>query len=109
MVFGLLAAFAIRVIRLDAPPVPIFDEGLFYIPAAQAYLAGFPDPNFEHPPLGKLAIAASMAAFGDGPWGWRFSAALAGVLGIALTYRLARRWWGSDGAGLAAAAVLSLD
>ena len=42
--------------HLPDPPIPIFDEGLFYIPAAKAYLAGLADPNFEHPPLGKLAM-----------------------------------------------------
>lgn len=104
-----LLAFGLYAFRLDSPPIPIFDEGLFYIPAAKAYLAGLPDPNFEHPPLSKLSIAAGIAMLGDGPWGWRFPSVFSGTLGIALTYRLARRLWDSPAAGLAAAGLLVVD
>lgn len=105
----ILLAFSLYVFRLDSPPIPIFDEGLFYIPAAKAYLAGQPDPNFEHPPLSKLSIAAGIAVLGDNPWGWRVPSALAGTLGIALTYRLSRRLWASEIAGLLAAWLLITD
>ena len=64
LAFGALA----RLPHLNAPPVPIFDEGLFYLPAARAYLQGLPDPTFEHPPLGKEAIALGIALLGDNPW-----------------------------------------
>jgi len=104
-----LVAFSLYVFRLDSPAIPIFDEGLFYIPAAKAYLAGLPDPNFEHPPLSKLSIAAGVAMLGDGPWGWRFPSAFAGTLGVVLTYRLGRRLWASPSAGLFAAALLAVD
>jgi len=104
-----LASLAIRILRIDAPAIPIFDEGLFYIPAAQAYLAGLPDPNPEHPPLGKLLFAAGMALFGDTPLGWRLMSTFAGTAGIGLTYWLGARLWGTAVAGLVAAALLSLD
>lgn len=103
--FGILT----RIARLDAPPIPIFDESLFYLPAARSYLQGLPDPNFEHPPLGKEAIAAGMALFGDNPWGWRVLSALTGAAGIGLTYQLARALWSSREVALLAAALLSLD
>lgn len=105
----LLASLGIRLLRIDAPAIPIFDEGLFYIPAAQAYLAGLPDPNPEHPPLGKLLFAAGMALFGDTPLGWRVVSTLAGTAGIGLTYWLGARLWGAPAAGLVAAALLALD
>ena len=111
---GLLAAllalsFGSHLFRLDSPPIPLFDEGLFYIPAAKAILAGLPDPNFEHPPLGKLAIAFGIALLGDTPWGWRIAAAVAGSVGVFFTYRLSSRVWRSAGAGLIAAGLLNVD
>jgi dolichyl-phosphate-mannose-protein mannosyltransferase len=44
-----------------------------------------------HPLFGDEMIAAGIAAFGDGPWGWRIMSALAGVVLVALVYPLARR------------------
>jgi 4-amino-4-deoxy-L-arabinose transferase-like glycosyltransferase len=105
----LAAALASRLLWLDTPPIPVFDEGLFYIPAAQAYLAGQPDPNFEHPPLGKLIFAAGLGLFGDTPWGWRLLSALAGVAGIGFTYLLGASLWRSRRLGLLAAGLLALD
>ena len=105
LAFGALA----RLPHLNAPPVPIFDEGLFYLPAARAYLQGLPDPTFEHPPLGKEAIALGIALLGDNPWGWRALSAIAGVVGIALTYRLTWLLWRSHEIAFLAAGLLSLD
>ena len=67
LVLLMVASLAVRLVRLDSPPIPLFDEGLFYLPAARSYLAGLPDPNFEHPPLAKLSIAAGIALLGDTP------------------------------------------
>lgn len=105
----LLVSFAARILRIEAPPIPIFDEGLFYIPAARAYLAGLPDPNPEHPPLGKLLFAAGMALFGDTPMGWRIMSSIVGTAGIGLTFLLGARLWGSAAAGLVAATLLAFD
>ncbi|MCD1144884.1 phospholipid carrier-dependent glycosyltransferase [Kocuria sp. LUK] len=59
--------------------------------ADDAFVAGTPPEPLEgpsyvvHPPVGKWAIAAGMALFGvEDPVGWRFSAAVAGTLSIAL-------------------------
>lgn len=49
------------------------------------------DPSFVvHPPLGKWIIGLGMKIFGwDNPFGWRISAAIAGILLVYLTCRLA--------------------
>src|SRR5512143_661855 len=83
----LLASLVLRVARLDRPRALILDE-LYYVNAARVILslprpaddpwAFHPtglDPNVEHPPGGKLLLAASIRAFGDNPWGWRLPAA----------------------------------
>ena len=86
---------------LDSPPIPLFDEGGSYVPAGRAITAGLPDPNFEHPPLGKLAIASGMAVLGDNPWGWRIVAAITGTVGVFFTFRLGAAVWGVGGGWIA--------
>ncbi|MCX6363202.1 MAG: glycosyltransferase family 39 protein, partial [Actinobacteria bacterium] len=93
---------AVRFAALDAFPNHVFDE-YYYAHDAAALLRGDLGPrgaeswrpgearSLAHPELGTLAIAAGIALFGDGPWGWRAPAALAGTLLIALMYPLARR------------------
>lgn len=93
---------AVRFASLDAFPEYVIDE-YYYAHDAAALLRGDFGPrgaeswrpgaarSIAHPELGTLAIAAGIALFGDGPWGWRTPAALAGTLLIALMYPLARR------------------
>ena len=92
----------VRFAGLDTFPGHVFDEH-YYAHDAAALLRGDLAPrgaeswrpgaarSLAHPELATLAIAGSIAAFGDGPWGWRLPAALAGTLLIALVYPLARR------------------
>jgi dolichyl-phosphate-mannose--protein O-mannosyl transferase len=92
----------VRFAGLDTLPGHVFDE-YYYAHDAAALLHGDLGPrgaeswrpgvarSLAHPELATLAIAGSIAAFGDGPWGWRLPAALAGTLLIALVYPLARR------------------
>lgn len=92
----------VRFAALDAFPGHVFDE-YYYAHDAAALLRGDLGPrgaeswrpgeahSIAHPELGTLAIAAGIALLGDGPWGWRAPAALAGTLLIALVYPLARR------------------
>jgi len=92
----------VRFAALDAFPEHVFDE-YYYAHDAAALLRGDLGPrgaeswrpgearSIAHPGLGTLAIAAGIALLGDGPWGWRAPAALAGTLLIALVYPLARR------------------
>ena len=102
VVLTIALSAAARFAALDAFPVHVFDEH-YYAHDAAALLRGDLGPrgaeswrpgearSIAHPELGTLAIAAGIALFGDGPWGWRAPAALAGTLLIALMYPLARR------------------
>lgn len=92
----------VRFAALDTYPAYVFDE-YYYVHDASALLRGELGPrgaetwrpgvarSLAHPELATLAIAGSIALFGDGPFGWRLPAALAGTLLIALVYPLARR------------------
>ncbi|TDC04012.1 dolichyl-phosphate-mannose--protein mannosyltransferase [Actinomadura bangladeshensis] len=85
-------------------------------PANAYFLAGHPVAGLAggaewaaHPPLGKWLIAAGMAVFGSGPFGYRSAAAAAGVLAVLLLARIARRMTGSTVLGCAAGLLLALD
>ena len=63
-----------------------------------------------HPPVGKWMIAGGMWLFGpDNPLGWRFSAALAGTVSIALVALIAQKLFGSLILGAAAGLLLAVD
>ena len=90
---ALALAFVVLVaIRLTIPSALYFDEE-HYVPAARTLLAGSGYPNPEHPLLGKLAIAAGIALFGDGPLGWRLPSLLAG--GLTLFAAMRALWFAS--------------
>jgi dolichyl-phosphate-mannose-protein mannosyltransferase len=74
-----LGALALFRWGLDAAREVYFDE-TWYVPAARTLLKSGEMTRQEHPPLGKLLLAASMALFGDNPIGWR---ALSAVFGAA--------------------------
>ncbi len=62
-----------------------------------------------HPEVGKWLIALGEQAFGMTPFGWRFSAAVAGSLMVVVMVRLGRRLTGSTALGCVAGLLLSLD
>ena len=72
---------AVSLVRLAVPSTPYFDE-IHYLPAARALLSGAEVLNQEHPPLGKLIMAASIALFGDNAFGWRLPSAIAGAAAL---------------------------
>lgn len=77
----LLFSEALFLFKLDAVKTWIYDES-YYVPAAIELWKDHRDTNVPHPPLGKTIIGASMAAFGNRPFGWRFSSTLFGALTV---------------------------
>ncbi len=104
----LVVAALLRFWRLGEPPRQYFDE-IYYARTAQEYLTGQPIYEWTHPPLGKLLIAGGVWVFGFHPWGWRFSAALAGVLTIAALYALGRAVLTDPRKALGVAALGTVD
>ncbi len=107
--------------RSVADHAPIFDE-TYYVGAAHVIAGRAPlrgeqyggaargmDPNSEHPQLGKLVIAASIEALGDGPLAWRLGSILAGTLAILGMFALVRAAGGSEGEAAVAAALMAAD
>jgi predicted membrane-bound dolichyl-phosphate-mannose-protein mannosyltransferase len=117
----LVAAFVARVAWLNVPVGLIFDEA-YYVNAARILL-GWPvaegahyagsvpglDPNTEHPPLGKLLMAASMAVFGNNGIGWRLPSVVAGLLALVVVYRIARDRGATAWLGVLVVAILAFD
>ncbi|MDD4890455.1 MAG: phospholipid carrier-dependent glycosyltransferase, partial [Phycisphaerae bacterium] len=117
----LLATTILRLYRLQVPDHYYFDEIYFGYTAKQT-LAGNPDvydpwaknPEgvnnaWDHPPLGKLIMAGTMAVAGTGPAGMRLSSAAMGSAAVGLVFLLAVALFGSPRAGLLAAALYSLE
>jgi 4-amino-4-deoxy-L-arabinose transferase-like glycosyltransferase len=99
----------------------VFDES-YYVNAARILLgwpvqaganyAGAPlglDPNLEHPPLGKLIIAASMLVFGDNGIGWRLPSVVAGMLALGATYGIVRAAGETARLGLVVVGLLAIE
>src|SRR4051812_11871945 len=76
-----LASLAAFLAGIDAAKDIYFDEA-WYVPTARAWLATGEMLHQEHPPLGKLLIAASISLFGDNAWGWRVMSAAFGAVTI---------------------------
>lgn len=85
----LLFGLVLRAQSLGFPGAFSFDEHHF-VENARNYLAGKPDWN-DHPPLGKLFIAAGIELLGDKGVGWRAAALAFGVGNVLLGGLLARR------------------
>lgn len=89
---GLALAFLALVWHRLGIPTKIYFDEVHYVPAARKLLA-MQSANPEHPMLGKEAIAAAIALFGDTPLVWRLPSALFGTLGLFAFGRL--MWWAS--------------
>lgn len=108
----LVVAFTTRAIWLSLPANGLIFDEAYYVNAARvllgmpleagAHYAGSPlglDPNQEHPPLGKVLMAASMLIFGDNGLGWRVPSLILGMIALAALYLVVRaagesRWLG---------------
>lgn len=72
-------SFGLFVFRIGNPPIYVIDE-CYYVPAAKSFLAGNSDGAPQHPPLGKMIIAAGIRVAGDHPAGWRVASAFFGSI-----------------------------
>lgn len=104
----LLIAWAVRLPLLINTVSFLFDEA-FFVPAARAIIAGSVDIVPEHPQLVKYIIAGSMKLFGDSPLAWRLPSVLAGLAGVWLTYRIAKKLGLGEKLSLVAALIIALD
>ncbi|MDR2374459.1 MAG: glycosyltransferase family 39 protein [Bifidobacteriaceae bacterium] len=127
-----LLALVLRLWKLGAPHKLIFDE-TYYVKDAYSLLtrgvelkwaeeanAAFEAGDFSglladpayvvHPPVGKWLIAFGMWLFGpESSFGWRFSAAIAGTLGVLLTILIGWRLFRSQALGLLAGLLVAVD
>src|SRR3954468_14621652 len=104
-------AGGLRLYHLSTPTERIFDEHFYskdgcmyagYTPSecgihgdTEKYWVGvWGESSWEHPQLGKWAVALGVMAFGNTPFGWRFAAAIAGTAGVALTAIIAQLLFG---------------
>lgn len=92
---------------------PIFDEK-HYAPQAfnVAQLGIEANPGYGlvvHPPVAKQIEAIGGVLFGYSPMGWRFTAALCGVLVVLMVMRITRRLTRSTQLGFIAGLLLCLD
>jgi dolichyl-phosphate-mannose-protein mannosyltransferase len=97
----LLVSVLLRVLWLNVPSGGLIFDEAYYVNAARVILhiaptshyadavPGF-DPNTEHPALGKLLIAGSMAVLGDNSVAWRLPSVVFGMLALIAVYLIAR-------------------
>jgi dolichyl-phosphate-mannose-protein mannosyltransferase len=62
-----------------------------------------------HPPLGKWIIGLGIKIFGNDAFGWRFMAAVVGVISILIIVRTGRRMFRSTVLGCTAGLLMALD
>ncbi len=70
---------------IGVPDQVLFDEE-YYVGDARLIIAGEGTERTEHPPLGKLFVAAGIFIFGDNPLGWRFFSVVAGAFILIFFY-----------------------
>ncbi|MQA60481.1 MAG: phospholipid carrier-dependent glycosyltransferase [Actinophytocola sp.] len=110
-------AAVVRLWNLGTPTdkgTPVFDEKHYVPQAWQVLRNGGHEDNYGyelivHPPVGKQLIAIGEWLFGYNGWGWRFSAAIAGVVLVLLTIRIARRLTRSTLLGAVAGVLVIAD
>lgn len=114
-VIALLAALT-RFIGLGSATdggTPIFDEKHYAPQSYQIFRLGIEEnPAYGlvvHPPVAKQIESIGAWLFGYTPWGWRLTAAIAGVLIVVIVTRMARRLTRSSFLGGIAGLLLLSD
>ncbi len=123
IVLLLVVSAGLRSFRLSEKAGGLIGDEIWYVQDARVIL-GLPlttfknlpphplsglDPNSEHPPLAKLAIAASMKLFGDREIAWRIPSVVLGTLGIWLLYLVVQALGGSRRLALFSAFLLAFE
>lgn len=115
--FGVVVGVAtlLRAVWLGSPDRIVFDES-YYAQDACTYLrlgaevcGGTREASWVHPPLGKWLVALGIWLGGYEPTAWRMPAVVAGIVGVAALFVLARLLTGSLVAGVVAAGILATD
>ncbi|MDT5026492.1 MAG: dolichyl-phosphate-mannose-protein mannosyltransferase [Micromonosporaceae bacterium] len=123
---GLVVAIGaiLRFVNLGLPDRLIFDEVYYATEGAELFEHGVEwltetdaagnvtvsRADFVvHPPLGKWIIGLGIKMFGNTAFGWRFMAAVVGVISILIITRTARRMFASTVLGCAAGLLMALD
>ena len=97
----LLVAVVLREIWLNVPRNGLIFDEAYYVNAARVILGLTPnahyvdsvpgfDPNTEHPALGKLLIAGSIALLGDNSVAWRIPSVIAGMIALVAVFLITR-------------------
>jgi predicted membrane-bound dolichyl-phosphate-mannose-protein mannosyltransferase len=118
----LIVAFVCRAIWISVPNGSLIFDEAYYVNAARILLgwavpagdhyAGSAfglDPNVEHPPLGKLFMALSMAVFGDSGLGWRLPSLLAGMVALGALFLIVRATGETVWLGILAVGLFAFD
>ena len=118
----LIAAFVCRAVWITLPGRSLIFDEAYYVNAARIILgwtvqagdhyAGSPlglDPNMEHPPLGKVLMALSMAVFGDNGLGWRLPSLIAGMAALGALFLIVRAAGETAWLGVLAVGLFAFD
>lgn len=109
LVLMVVVGVVLRIQNVGYPFTWGFDEDQM-VNAARQFLIGLPDTGeCCHPPLSKLFVSASLLAFGDHPFAWRFPALCLGLQSIVVVFLLARALFKDTNAGWLAAALMAAD
>jgi dolichyl-phosphate-mannose-protein mannosyltransferase len=111
MLGAVAIALVLYFVRLGEPPRYIYDE-VYHAYTAARLAEGNRDPymfntrvppedkeqyrvsyEWSHPALAKLPMQVGIELFGDNTFGWRFSSAIFGAIGIAIMYVLGRTFF----------------
>ena len=95
-------------INIQFPRGYDFDE-FHYVPAAKQFLQFSEPRNMEHPPLGKMIMAAGIAIGGDRPFGWRLMSTIFGSLTVVGLFLWALALFRDEGLALWVALLTMVD
>jgi predicted membrane-bound dolichyl-phosphate-mannose-protein mannosyltransferase len=115
-----ITSLLLRAIWLNVPSTGLIFDEAYYVNAARVIdgleatshysdsAPGF-DPNTEHPALGKLILAASIAVLGDNSVAWRLPSVIFAMIALAAVYLIARDTTKSAWIPVAVTALVSFD